>query len=67
MKWLSVLTVCAVAFLSNACEMHKKSELVEESHGGEAHAAPAAEHEEAKPAAEEGKPGEAPKFFPDKK
>jgi hypothetical protein len=69
MKWPSILLICALALLSNACEMHKASELEEEAHGSEAHAeakegAPA---ESAEKKAEDGKPGEAPKFFPEKK
>ncbi len=70
MKWPSILLVCAVALLSNACEQHPAAEL-EGAHGAEAHAAP---HEGAPPAAhaeekkaEDVKPGEAPKFFPEKK
>ncbi len=70
MKWPSILLVCAVALLSNACEKHPASEL-DGAHGSEAHAAPhagapAATHGEEKKA-EEAKPGEAPKFFPEKK
>ncbi len=68
MKWSSFLLICALAFLSNACEQHPASEL-EGGHGGSA-----AEHPEtdgAHPAgekkAEDAKPGEAPKFFPEKK
>ena len=69
MKWSSILLICALALFSSACEMHKASELEEESHPTEAHAeakesAPA---EGAEKKAEEGKPGEAPKFFPEKK
>jgi hypothetical protein len=70
MKWPSILLVGVVALLSNACEQHPASEL-EGGHGAEAHAAPhagapAPAHAEEKKA-EEAKPGEAPKFFPDKK
>ncbi|MGB8166094.1 MAG: hypothetical protein WCF18_01290 [Chthoniobacteraceae bacterium] len=69
MKWPSILLVVALALLSNACEMHKASELEEESHGSEVHAEKkeAATAESAEKKTEEGKPGEAPKFFPEKK
>lgn len=69
MKWSSILVICALALLSSACEMHKASELEEESHTTETHA----EAKESAPAdgaekkTDDGKPGEAPKFFPDKK
>lgn len=71
MKWPSVLLVCALALLSNACEKHPASELEDTKHGAEAHApahepAAAASHDKDKKA-EEAKPGEAPKFFPEKK
>jgi len=66
MKWISIPTICALALLTNACEMHKASELEEEPAGAEAHEkAEAKESPEKK--TEEGKPGEAPKFFPEKK
>ena len=71
MKWSSVLLICALALLSNACEQHKASELEEEKHGTEAPAeakhGAAAESPDKEKKAEEGKPGEAPKFFPEKK
>ncbi len=63
MKWPSVLLVCALALLSHACEQHKASEL-EDAHG---HSAGPAEHKAEEKKAEDGKPGEAPKFFPEKK
>ena len=71
MKWFSILLICLLAFFTNACEMHPASELEEEHEKGEAHAEhkeggkPEEKHEEKK--AEEGKPGEAPKFFPETK
>ena len=67
MKWSSILLICALALLSNACEQHKASELEEEKHGAEVQpgATAASPDKEKKP--EEGKPGEAPKFFPEKK
>jgi len=72
MKWYSVLLVCALALLSNACEMHKASELEEPSAGpaelkeGSTAVNPdTAKRDEKK--ADDGKPGEAPKFFPEKK
>jgi len=76
MKWFSVLLVGALALLTNACEMHKASELEEEPAGG---AEASAELKEGSTAVnpdtakatekktDDGKPGEAPKFFPDKK
>lgn len=64
MKWSSVLLICALALLSNACEQHKASELAEEKPGAEVQHGATAEKEKK---AEEGKPGEAPKFFPEKK
>lgn len=70
MKWFSVFLICALAFFSNACEMHKASELEEESNSAEAHAEPkdgAAAESSDKAKAEDAKPGEAPKFFPEKK
>ncbi len=70
MKWLSVLSISALAFFSNACEKHPASELDDHSaHGAAAHhdEAPAAVHAEPEKKTEEGKPGEAPKFFPEKK
>jgi hypothetical protein len=69
MKWPSIVLICALALLTNACEMHKASELEEVTHGSETHA-PTKEGVHAGSAekkAEEGKPGEAPKFFPEKK
>ena len=71
MKWPSIVLICALALLSNACEQHKASELEEETHGSEAHAekkeGATAESADKEKKAEEGKPGEAPKFFPEKK
>jgi hypothetical protein len=75
MKRLSLSLICALALLSNACEQHKASELEEEPHHdaakAERHEGTTAEHpqkekhEEQK--TEETKPGEAPRFFPEKK
>lgn len=69
MKWFSILSLGALALLSNACEKHAASELPAEVLG-EAHAeaAPApdvkpAENATATPAPE----GAAPKFFPETK
>jgi hypothetical protein len=83
MKWFSVILIGALALLSNACEKHPASQLPEEGvtafgehaaghEAGEKHdTAPAAEPAAAKPEspapAGETKPGEAPKFFPEKK
>jgi hypothetical protein len=80
MKRLSVLLLSALALLVNACEKHPASRLPDEhatqfgahaaGHGsGEKHAAkPAAEHAPAAATPAAGaKPGEAPKFFPEKK
>jgi hypothetical protein len=71
MNRISIVLLAVLALLCNACEKHKASELEEEP----GHEAAAAEHKEGAPAeakpeekkAEEGKPGEAPKFFPEKK
>jgi hypothetical protein len=81
MKWFSILSIVALAFLANACEKHPVGDAPEEGTTafGE-HSKAAEEKTEAKPAAEaapskpespaatpEAKPGEAPKFFPEKK
>ena len=81
MKWFSILSLVALAFLANACEKHPVGDAPEEgtTQFGE-HSKAAEEKREAKPAAEaasakpespsatpEAKPGEAPKFFPEKK
>ncbi len=76
MKRLSALALCALALLVNACEKHPASRLPDEHatqfgqhgtehHGAEKHAPKSAAEQHA-PAAE-AKPGEAPKFFPEKK
>ena len=66
MKKLSVIVLGALALSFNACEMHKASELAEEhEEAGAAKEGAAAEHGEKEKA--EVKPGEAPKFFPEKK
>jgi hypothetical protein len=83
MKWFSVILIGSLALLSNACEKHPKSELPAEHatafgphaaghDSAEKHGAvPADEHASAKPETPaqtgEVKPGEAPKFFPEKK
>ncbi|MEI9896139.1 MAG: hypothetical protein WDN28_20310 [Chthoniobacter sp.] len=82
MKWFSILSILALAFLANACEKHPVSDAPEEgvTAFGE-HSKAAEEKAEAKPAAEaapaakpesptatpEAKAGEAPKFFPETK
>ena len=68
MKWSSLLLICALALLSNACEQHPASEL-EGGHGGSAaeHSEAAGAHQAEEKKAEDAKPGEAPKFFPEKK
>lgn len=66
MKRFSVIVLAALALSFNSCEMHKASELEEEH----AEAASPKEGAAAEPADKEktdGKPGEAPKFFPEKK
>jgi hypothetical protein len=65
MKWLSVVSISALAFFSNACEKHPASGLAGESEHGPAGHSESKGEAEKKP--DEGKPGEAPKFFPDKK
>jgi hypothetical protein len=73
MKRLSLSLACALALISVACEKHKASELDEEpahetakSEHAEGTVAPQPEKSvETKP--DEAKPGEAPRFFPDKK
>ncbi|EDY21586.1 hypothetical protein CfE428DRAFT_0831 [Chthoniobacter flavus Ellin428] len=82
MKWLSIISVLALAFVFNACEMHPTSDSPGEEakefgkyeKGGEekAEAKPAAEpaaaaKPEAAAATPLPKPGEAPKFFPENK
>jgi len=83
MKWFSILSIIALAFLANACEKHPVGDAPEEGTTAFGEHSKAAEEkkEEAKPAAEaaapakaeapaatpEAKPGEAPKFFPEKK
>ena len=83
MKWFSVIVIASLALLSNACEKHPKSELPAEhatafgphsagSHEGEPHGGGTpAEHASTKPETPaqtgEVKPGEAQKFFPEKK
>ena len=82
MKWFSILSILALAFLANACEKHPASDAPEEgvTAFGE-HSKAAEEKTEARHAPEaaapakpespaatpEAKPGEAPKFFPEKK
>jgi hypothetical protein len=73
MKRLPFLLLCVLALLVNACEMHKASELEDQHHDQAAEHPPGAAAGHAEPGkggekkAEEGKPGEAPKFFPEKK
>jgi len=83
MKRLFVLLFGALALLINACEKHPASRLpgehamqFEKHLGGHGHGDHAADSHAAKPAVEpapaakppaEAKPGEAPKFFPEKK
>jgi hypothetical protein len=82
MKWFSLISVLALAFFINACEMHPASDAPEEGatafgkheKGGEANTeakpaaeAPAAAKPEGATPAPEAKPGEAPKFFPENK
>lgn len=81
MKRLSVLLLSALALFVNACEKHPAYRLPDEhatqfgahaaGHGSGEHlpAQPAAGHAPAAAAtpAAEAKPGEAPKFFPEKK
>ena len=82
MKWYSLISVLALAFFINACEMHPASDAPEEGatefgkheKGGAekveakpATEAAAAAKAEATPPAPETKPGEAPKFFPENK
>ena len=70
MKILSLLSVCALALFSNACEKHPLAgdppPGVHEEHSAEKHDAKAEHSGTAKPA-DPGKPEEAPKFFPEKK
>jgi hypothetical protein len=73
MKWFPVLSICALALFSNACERHPASELPKEFSEGahEEKKAPEGRQETGKPAPAkpdaEAKPGEAPKFFPENK
>ena len=71
MKILSLLSVCALALFSNACEKQPlvgdPAPGVHAEHSAEKHEAKAGgEAEPAKPA-EGAKTEEAPKFFPEKK
>lgn len=78
MKWFSIITVLALAFLANACEKHPVADAPEEGVTAFGpHSKAGEEKSEAKAAGEakpeataptpETKPGEAPKFFPEKK
>jgi hypothetical protein len=82
MKWFSIISVLALAFFANACEKHQTKDSPEEDktefgphsiHNEEkaetkpAAEAPAPAKTEATAPAPEAKPGEAPKFFPEKK
>jgi len=83
MKWYSVIPVLALAFVFDACEKHPISQLPPEgatafgvhawpSAGDKSEAPPAgtsaapAKSDAAAPVAD-GKPGDAPKFFPESK
>jgi hypothetical protein len=70
MNRFPIVLLAALALLCNACEMHKASELEEEhGHGGAPaeHKDTTAGHKAEEKKTEDGKPGEAPKFFPEKK
>jgi hypothetical protein len=77
MKWFSVFSIIALAFLANACEKHPASDAPEEgvtAFGKHSEAAeekaetrPSDQPRTEAPASPETKPGEAPKFFPEKK
>ena len=70
MNRFSIALLAVLALICNACEMHKASELEDEHGYGGApaeHKEAAAEHKAEEKKGEDGKPGEAPKFFPEKK
>ena len=82
MKWLTLIPVLAIAFIVNACEKHPVSDAPEEGvtafgehakgHEGKADVKPtdqpaSATKEAPAAATPEAKPGEAPKFFSEKK
>ena len=76
MRILSLLSLCTLALFCNACEKHPlggdphpglHEEHSEATHGAETHDAKAPEHADSAKPAEGAKPGEAPKFFPEKK
>ena len=71
MKFLSLLSLCALALFWNACEKQPVGDDpqpgIEAKHGAEKHDAKAPGHSEAAKPAEGAKTEEAPKFFPEKK
>ena len=71
MRFLSLLSLCALALFWNACEKQPVGDDpqpgIEAGHGAGKHEAKAAEHGESTKPAEGAKPEEAPKFFPEKK
>jgi hypothetical protein len=74
MTRIHILLLCALGVAIIACEKHPASRLPEHLRGGDGHAAeakhdaaaPHATPHDAKPTAD-AHPGEAPKFFPEKK
>ena len=71
MRFLSLLSLCALALFWNACEKQPLAgdphPGVHEEHGAEKHDAKSAEHIEPAKPGEGAKAEAAPKFFPEKK
>ena len=71
MRFLSLLSLCALALFWNACEKQPLAgdphPGVHEEHGAEKHDAKSAEHSETAKSGEGVKAEAAPKFFPEKK
>ena len=71
MKFLSLLSLCALALFWNACEKqpvgNDPQPGIEAEHSAEKHDAKASEPHDASKPVEGAKPEEAPKFFPEKK
>lgn len=71
MRFLSLLSLCALALFWNACEKqpvgNDPQPGLHAEHGAEKHDAKSAEHSELAKPADAAKPEAAPKFFPEKK
>ena len=76
MRFLSLFSFCVFVVFATACQRHPlpgdpqpglHEENSAETPGAETHDAKTPEHPEPARPVESGKPGEAPKFFPEKK